>query len=577
MSDDILIREIIKQNKVRYGSSVNDGEAFEIFTAESILKRFGLTFDEVQAGIVDGKDDGGIDSAYFFVNRSIIASDSDLSQFKNPVEVDLFVVQSKSETGFAETAMAHLTTSIPNLIKLDAKPAELAKRYNDEVCSIFETYRTGLKKLAGQFPTVRIHVIYCTLAPGKNAKVEQMIAGLESAVSGAYPKSVCKVELWGASRLYEEAKKQNVLTKKLPFEKQAISHGDGYVCLTKLQDYYDFITDKGNIVDALFEFNVRDYQSGASVNKEIAETLDMTEDTADFWWLNNGVTMLAEQASAHNSELTVRNPIVVNGLQTSHEIYRFVSSKPSEGLDRCVQIRVLQIEDEARRDRVIKATNSQTSIRPASLHATEPLQRKVEDYLSGNGIFYDRRKDYWRNKGKPADRIIGIDKLAQAVMAVVLQRPHDARARPTTILRDDVLYPKMFSADVPLEVYKFCAELHFAVDAYLKANKNSIETIYRNNLRYHLMMQLSWRLNGTWPIHPSKYKHLDVSTLTDANIKLELDHAIKLFKKAGPTDRVAKDVAFTKLLKTGSLVKESSLSGKATSKKTAKAAKKKKK
>jgi hypothetical protein len=70
MSDELLIREIISQNKVRYGSGVKDSEAFEIFTAESILKRFGLTFDQVEAGIVDGKDYGGIDSAYFFVNRS---------------------------------------------------------------------------------------------------------------------------------------------------------------------------------------------------------------------------------------------------------------------------------------------------------------------------------------------------------------------------------------------------------------------------------------------------------------------------------------------------------------------------
>lgn len=577
MTDEILIREILKQNKARYGSGLTDGEAFEIFTAESILKRFGLTFDQITAGIVDGKDDGGIDSAYFFVNRSIIAPDSDLASFKSPVEVDLFVIQSKSETGFTETAMAHLTTSIPDLIKLNASKTELAKRYNNDVCTIFETYRSGLKKLATQFPTVRVHVIYCTLAPGKNQKVEQMMPGVRAAVENAYTNSHCTVELWDAKRLYDEAKKQNVLIKKLPFVKLPISHGNGYVFLTKLKDYYDFITESGDIVDALFEFNVRDYQSSASVNKEMAETLNMTKDTADFWWLNNGITILAEQASAQDNALTVRNPIVVNGLQTSHEIHRFFSGGKADETERCVQIRVLQIEDETRRDRVIKATNSQTSIRPASLHATEPFQRKIEDYLSGIGIFYDRRKDYWRNKGKPADKIIGIDKLAQGVMAIVLERPHDARARPTTILRDDDLYPKMFSSEVPLEVYKFCAEMHFAVDAYLKKNRKSIEAIYRNNLRYHLMMQLSWRLNGSWPLHPARYKTLDVSTLTDANVQLELDHAIKLFKQAGPDDRVAKDVAFTTMLKNKSLVKKSKLASKSKAKKATKSTTKKKK
>jgi len=83
MSDDILIKEVLKKNKARYGAKITDGEAFEIFTAESILKRFGLTFDQIAAGIVDGPNDGGIDSAYFFVNRSIVAPD-----IRNPLIVN---------------------------------------------------------------------------------------------------------------------------------------------------------------------------------------------------------------------------------------------------------------------------------------------------------------------------------------------------------------------------------------------------------------------------------------------------------------------------------------------------------
>ena len=200
------------------------------------------------------------------------------------------------------------------------------------------------------------------------------------------------------------------------------------------------------------------------------------------------------------------------------------------------------------------------------------MQRKIEDYLAGVGIFYDRRKDYWRNKGKPADKIIGIDKMAQAVMAIVLRRPHDARARPTTILRDETQYPNLFSETSGLEVYKFCAEMHFLVDAYFKKNKNTVEAIYRNNLRYHLMMQLSWRLNGSWPLHPSRYKTLDASTMTEADIKTEFEHAMKLFKQRGLEDRVAKDASFTALVEKRSLVSRT----KAKPKKAVKSAKKKK-
>lgn len=559
MSDDVLIRTILGKNKVRYGTNLSDPDAFEYFCAETVLKRLALTFDEIDKGVVDGKNDGGIDSVYFFVNRSLIAIDTEMDTFKSPVTVDLFIIQSKIEGGFSETAMAKLLASVPELIRLDADIATLATLYNSDVLEIFMKYRDGLSNLAAQFPTVNVHIIYATLATVGNDKVDAMIPGLVKAITDRFPKSTCSVELWGAAKLYEAAQKQSVVVKKLPFVKAAISHGKGYVLLAKLKDYYEFITENGQIMDALFEFNVRDYQSSAAVNKEIAATLMGTKDEADFWWLNNGVTILAEEAQSQDNKLTVKNPLVVNGLQTSHEIHRFFSGGGIDEKERSVQVRVLEIDDEARRDRVIKATNSQTGIKPASLHATEPFQRKIEDYLAQLGVFYDRRKDYWRNKGKPADKIIGIERLAQSLIAIGLERPHDARGRPTTIMKNDDEYQALFSDNTDLKIYEVCARLYFAVDAYFQKERANIDSKYRNNLRYHLMMQLAWRLNGSRPVHPAALRSLQVANLKDIDIKTALDHTIVHFDVAGAEDKVAKVEALTTTLKQSSLVGSSTL------------------
>ena len=572
MSDDVLIKSILSKNKPRYGANLSDADAFEYFCAETVLRRFALTFDQIDKGVVDGKNDGGIDSVYFFVNRSLIEIDTEMDTFKSPVIVDLFVIQSKIEGGFSETAMTKLLTSVPELIKLDADTATLATLYNNNVLEIFEKYRDGLRELAAQFPAVNVHVIYATLAAVGNAKVDAMRSGLCSAIANRFPKSTCNVELWGASKLYEEAQKQNVLVKQLPFVKSAISHGKGYVLLSKLKDYYEFITDGGQIIDALFEFNVRDYQTSASVNKDIAATLQAAEDEADFWWLNNGITILAEEAQSQDNKLTVKNPLVVNGLQTSHEIHRFFSEGGVDAKERSVQVRVLEIDDEARRDRVIKATNSQTSIKPASLYATEPFQRKIEDYLVQLEMFYDRRKDYWRNKGKPSDKIIGIERLAQAVIAIGLERPHDARARPTTIMRDDAMYQSLFSDMTDLKIYEVCARLYFAVDAYFRKASANIDSKYRNNLRYHVMMQLAWKLNGSRPVHTAALRGLNVANLTDADIKTVLDHTIEIFDAENAQDKVAKGEAFTNTLKQKSLVGSSTLATPTTMASTAAAA-----
>lgn len=562
-----LIKTILAKEAPTYGAGLSEGDAFERFTAKTILKRFGLNFDQIEDGIVDGQDDGGIDSTYLFVNRALIATDTDIGLFKEPVVIDLYVIQSKLDTGFKEAAMTKLATALPSLMALKAKPAELAKIYNDMVCEKFETYRKAVEDLAGEFPKINVHVIYVTLAKHGNDKVTALKPTLEGVVAKGHPNLECKVELWDAARLYAEARKQSRNIKQLRFEKTAVSHGKGYVFLAKLKDYYDFITEDDEIIDTFFEFNVRDYNKTASVNKEIGKTLATEGDAADFWWLNNGVTMLAEDANAQDNVMTIRNPLIVNGLQTSHEVFNFFS-KGGKDDARAVLVRVLQLEDTELRDRVIKATNSQTAIKAASLHATEPFQRKIEDFLEQLNIFYDRRRDHWRNKGKAADRIIGLERLAQSVAAILLERPHDARGRPTTILRVEETYDEMFAANMDLNIYKVCAELYFFVDSYLRRERKAIATIHRNNLRYHLMMSLAWRLNGSRPVHVAALTKLKVDTLKDADAKEELAHLIKLFDKAGASDKTAKDAAFT-----ATLIKKAKVPTSALGKKPEKAAK----
>src|SRR2546427_10679455 len=47
-------------------------EAFERFAVEQVLKDADLSDDEIQSGNFGGKDDGGVDAMYFFVNNALI-------------------------------------------------------------------------------------------------------------------------------------------------------------------------------------------------------------------------------------------------------------------------------------------------------------------------------------------------------------------------------------------------------------------------------------------------------------------------------------------------------------------------
>jgi hypothetical protein len=126
-------------------------------------------------------------------------------------------------------------------------------------------------------------------------------------------------------------------------------------------------------------------------------------------------------------------------------------------------------------------------------------------------------------------------------------------------MKEDTVYQALFAEATELKIYGVCVNLYFTVDRYFKKERASIRAIYRNNLRYHVMMQLAWKLNGSRPVHPSALRNLKVSSLTDADIKSVLDHTIALFDQGGAEDRLAKGEAFTITLQQQATVKTSTL------------------
>ena len=75
--------------------------------------------------------------------------------------------------------------------------------------------------------------------------------------------------------------------------------------------------------------------------------------------------------------------------------------------------------DDRTRNEIIKATNSQSAIKAASLRAFDEIHYRIEEYLGVNDLFYDRRKNFYKNKKKPKDKIASISYVAQAVAAIV--------------------------------------------------------------------------------------------------------------------------------------------------------------
>jgi hypothetical protein len=52
------------------------------------------------------------------------------------------------------------------------------------------------------------------------------------------------------------------------------------------------------------------------------------------WWLNNGITLLASSVYYNDGALQITDPLIVNGLQTSYEVFNHFTSGASKADER---------------------------------------------------------------------------------------------------------------------------------------------------------------------------------------------------------------------------------------------------
>lgn len=551
-NDRIMLDAALKQRRVEIAPDKSESDYFEIFTAEQILKDFDLSYDEILTGVVGGPGDGGIDSAYIFINGDLVVEDTEFERLKKDITIDVFFIQSKTTLSFSEDSMCRFYATTKDILDLSKKLDEYSTVYNKKLLEIATRFRDVYQFLASRFPSLRFYYYYATKGDKPHPNVNRKSDQIREIIEQLFSSATFSFKFLGARELLELARQAPKTAYLINLAENPISSTGavGYICLVRMRDYYDFMTDeKKRLRRNIFEANVRDYQGDIQVNEGIRSTLENKSQNDDFWWLNNGVTILATKATLSGKKLTIEDPQVVNGLQTSTEIYKYFEQSNTEGETRNVLVRVIVPTEIESRDRIIKATNSQTRIPDASLRATEKIHRDIEEFLHTHGLFYDRRKNFYKNERKPIDKIISITQLSQAVMSVLLGKPDSARARPSSLLKNDEDYKQVFSKDYPLSIYLFCAKLLKKIDGFVKSEAASLGTEERINLKFHLAMFVSMKLAARAGLSPKDFERLQVDNVTD-DLLLDSLKIVKCeFVKSGGTDQVSKGPDFVAALK----------------------------
>jgi len=530
-NDALLLDGIVDDRVENKLPSTRRDEAFEYLAFEQILKEFDLSNDEILYGSVDGKNDGGIDGFFILVNGHLLMDPESFSWPKSGAQLEVWVITCKHHDTFKQAPLDNMVASISELFDLSLTPGTFQGDYSEAVIKCRENLKYAYRKVSPRLSSFKVHYSYASRGDSQSVG-DSIIARSEQIVSitkDSFGSCEASFTFHGATELVEMQRKVPNFCLELPFS-EVLSSGERYVLLANLVDYYGFITDEGNLRRYLFDSNVRDFMGLNRVNEDIRATLENV-DSPDFWWLNNGVTILATSASLVGDSIQLEDIQIVNGLQTTESIFRYFESGGEDLRSRSVLIKIIVSQDDDVRDTIIRATNNQTDVEIASLHATDKIQRDIEEILERSDYYYERRKNFHTNLGNPSSRIVTPLYIASGYLSLILKSPQKAANLKSRFMRSDESYAKVFSERAPLDVWPAIAEVLKKTDERLEEYRPSGRVGSEGFLKRwrHITSFITIsRIFGTFDFSASNLAKLDHSKYTHEEIDVTLEFIIRV-------------------------------------------------
>jgi hypothetical protein len=210
-------------------------------------------------------------------------------------------------------------------------------------------------------------------------------------------------------------------------------------------------------------------------------------------------------------------------LQTSYKIFESINEHNTKfSHNDLLIIKVVKTEDDKLKTDIVKTTNSQTQVQTAGFRALDKIQIDIEEFLYKHGFYYDRRKNYHKNNGKPVNKIVSIQLLAQTVFSIIYSEPSTARSRPNSLINEEKNYEKVFKKIENINTYLLCIKLFKKTDQKLRTLKANISENIKKQNSNNASDEIKKVVAGNFKFHVCRVL---ASTITKIN-----KHDLKIFE-----------------------------------------------
>lgn len=386
--------------------SIRDGSPSTVELGRRFsLKLITQWLDTSESGIewiyCDGARDGGIDLAVLDVGAG---EEGDA----NPGHT-WFLIQSKYGTAFQgpSTLLLEGQKVIETLDGRRAKLNSLAEGLQERL-SLFKSSAGSNDKIILTFATER------PLNDAEQRALKDIRTIGRERLGGFFDVETISVETI-FSRLGDEIGSDSKRLT-LSLRAQAVpSGGELLVGSTKLIDLYRFLVtyrEKTGDLDQVYEKNVRRFLGGrGKVNKGMQETLKNTP--SHFGLYNNGITIVASDWQQTGDEISLTDPYIVNGCQTSRTIWEVFHQRHSSGgtgvnpeiedwkhraAEGAVVTKIVKVgaDGEKLLQKITRYTNSQNAVRDKDFLALADDFRMWHDEMASHyGIYLEIQRGGW--------------------------------------------------------------------------------------------------------------------------------------------------------------------------------------
>jgi hypothetical protein len=448
--------------------------------------------DSASDCIVDGGGDFKIDAIKY--------SDPTTGDFIVSIFQGKYTANLNKDANFRETDLISIISSIRNLFgELEAYDIHYTLREKlNEINSYIEE---------GYIPTVRVYL--CNNGLKWTTKAQSYIDDFlnESPMNSEVYEFIYINHDILLSIQQKDTPVDCMLTFKGKFIDEELNFKRALIGTVSVAEIADLMNKYEN---AILKQNVREFLGfKRSVNEGIKATLIDSEARKNFYFLNNGITMICADlgyAPSGNKEFTLIKMLdaqIINGGQTSKALQQVLSdpqNKQQDFSEAMVLVRIYKLganKDEELIQDITLATNSQNAITLRDLRANDSFQKTIEQGLRQYGIHYRRK----RSDKKASKTDIRIETAAEVLLAAKCHRPNEARYRKG--LHFDKLYQKIFAENTNLEELIFLVQLFKQIELYRRTAARELIKKYPfiPYASHHLLMiiyqqQAEFRINS---------------------------------------------------------------------------------